>query len=199
MYQFLYHTLTLTPAQQVDILGKQPAPLPMLTILDPTNTQVILHSIGTFYPNLGLSPGNHPSAGTMLALLGDAMSIGKALPVVTIPLLAFSNKQNWPTATLTLVAVMANNHTDMLQPDMNNDAHVSHLIPLPPHLVCFFTANANIPLPQLAKAFLTFHANAKPNLNGTIPLHCSHGGRCSTGKPTMQSTCSTTLHGAGGQ
>jgi len=170
MYQFLFQTPTITPECRTTIISMQPAPLPMLAIREPANTPVVLHAIGLFYPTLGLSPGNHPAAGSTLAFLGDATFVGCNPPVVTILLEAFQDEQTWPTVTTASIMAIAQNHTTMLQADPNSDTCISQLIPLPPHLVRFFTANTTLSLPQLAKAFFTYFATATPDIQQMYKL-----------------------------
>ncbi len=160
MYQFLFQTPTITPEHRTTIISTQPAPLPMLAICKPTNTPVVLHGIGVFYPTLGLSPGNHPAAGSTLALLGDATHVGCNPPVVTVPMEAFQDEQTWPMVSTANILALAWTHTTMLQADPNSDMRISRLVLIPPHLVRFFTANDTIALPQLAKAFFTYNATA---------------------------------------
>jgi len=170
MYQFLFQTPAITPERRTSIVSTQPAPLPMLAIREPANTPVVLHGIGLFYPTLGLSPGNHPAAGSTLALLGDAAYVGCNPPVVSLPIDAFQDEQTWPTATTATITTLAQNHTTMLQPEPNSDTRISRLIPLPPHLVHFFTANATLTLLQLAKAFFTYYATAAPDMQQMYEL-----------------------------
>jgi len=73
-------------------------------------------------------------------------------------------------ATAATIKAIAQNHTTMLQPDPNSDICISQLILLPLHLVCFFTTNATLLLPQLTKAFSLYHATAPPDVQQMYDL-----------------------------
>jgi len=66
----------LAQLERTTIIAAQPAPFPMLAIQQATNTAVILHAIGTFFPPLGYRDDTHIAAGTTIAFIGEAMSQG---------------------------------------------------------------------------------------------------------------------------
>jgi len=60
----------LAQLERTTIIAAQPAPFPMLAIQQATNTTIILHTIGTFFPPLGYDEDTHIAAGTTIAFMG---------------------------------------------------------------------------------------------------------------------------------
>jgi len=78
---------------------------------------VVLHSITTFYPLLGVLTTHHPATGVTIAFAGKAGQPGTLPLLVHLPLEALDDAQNWPAATNTdIVATDDNDHLKRMNP-----------------------------------------------------------------------------------
>ncbi len=160
----------LAQLERTTIIAAQPAPFPMLAIQQATNTAVILHAIGTFFPPLGYRDDTHIAAGTTIAFIGEAMRQGTLPPLVTVPAAAFADARRWPTASDDAITTTPSNANTMLPPNDHHHVHMSQLIPISPYLVRFFVTRAHILLPQLCKQFIQAFLAADPLFRPMLAL-----------------------------